>query len=77
VFQIVFSASPERLAEAGWELGGSNTRLLTPEAGSESRIQKSESRMKVAAAFSILTSEFWIRSSGNLQVRCVRSSSFQ
>ena len=32
VFQIVFSASPERLAEAGWELGGSNMRLLTPEA---------------------------------------------
>ena len=31
VFQIVFSASPERLAEAGWELGGSNMRLLTPE----------------------------------------------
>ena len=22
VFQIVFSVSPERLAEAGWELGG-------------------------------------------------------
>jgi hypothetical protein len=32
VFQIVFSASPERLAEAGWELGGSNVRLLTPAA---------------------------------------------
>jgi hypothetical protein len=32
MFQIVFSASPERLAEAGWELGGSNLRLLTPEA---------------------------------------------
>jgi len=31
VFQIVFSASPERLAEAGWQLGGSNLRLLTPE----------------------------------------------
>lgn len=31
VFQIVVSASPERLVEAGWELGGSNTRLLTPE----------------------------------------------
>jgi hypothetical protein len=31
VFQIVFSVSPERLAEAGWELGGSNMRLLTPD----------------------------------------------
>jgi len=31
VFLIVFSASPERLAEGGWELGGSNLRLLTPE----------------------------------------------
>jgi len=31
VFHIVFSASPERLAEAGWEFGGSNTRLLTPD----------------------------------------------
>ena len=31
VFQIVFSASPERLAEAGWELGGSNVRLLGPD----------------------------------------------
>jgi len=31
VFQIVFCASPERLAEVGWELGSSNMRLLTPE----------------------------------------------
>ncbi|MGB6944448.1 MAG: DUF58 domain-containing protein, partial [Bryobacteraceae bacterium] len=31
VFQIVFSASPDRLAEEGWELAGSNIRLLTPE----------------------------------------------
>jgi uncharacterized protein (DUF58 family) len=31
VFQIVFSSSPERLAAAGWELGGSNTCLLTPD----------------------------------------------
>jgi uncharacterized protein (DUF58 family) len=31
VFLIVFSAAPERLAEAGWELGGGNLRLLTPE----------------------------------------------
>jgi uncharacterized protein (DUF58 family) len=31
VFQIIFSASPELLAEAGWDLEGSNTRLLTPE----------------------------------------------
>jgi hypothetical protein len=30
VFQIVFCASPERLAEAGWELGGGNIRLLSP-----------------------------------------------
>jgi uncharacterized protein (DUF58 family) len=30
VFQIVFSTSPERLAAAGWELGGSNIRLLAP-----------------------------------------------
>jgi uncharacterized protein (DUF58 family) len=34
VFQIVFSTSPERLLEAGWELSGNNTRLLTPEPGS-------------------------------------------
>ena len=31
VFHIVFSASPERLSDAGWEFGGANTRLLTPE----------------------------------------------
>ena len=31
VFQIVFSASPERLSESGWDLGGANLRLLTPE----------------------------------------------
>jgi hypothetical protein len=31
VFQIVFSAVPERLAEAGWELSAGNLRLLTPE----------------------------------------------
>jgi hypothetical protein len=31
VFQIIFSASPERLPEVGWELGGSNFRLLGPE----------------------------------------------
>jgi uncharacterized protein (DUF58 family) len=30
VFQIVFCALPERLAEAGWELSGGNIRLLTP-----------------------------------------------
>jgi uncharacterized protein (DUF58 family) len=32
VFQIIFSASPERLPEAGWELSGSNVRLLGPDA---------------------------------------------
>jgi uncharacterized protein (DUF58 family) len=31
VFHIVFCASPERLAQAGWELDGSNLRLITPE----------------------------------------------
>jgi len=31
VFQIVFSAAPDRLAAAGWELGESNTRLLSPD----------------------------------------------
>jgi uncharacterized protein (DUF58 family) len=31
VFHIVFSAYPERLSEAGWEFGGANTRLLTPD----------------------------------------------
>jgi uncharacterized protein (DUF58 family) len=31
VFHIVFSAYPERLSQAGWELGGANTRLLTPD----------------------------------------------
>jgi uncharacterized protein (DUF58 family) len=31
VFQIVFSATPERLAEAGWAVGSSNLRLLSPE----------------------------------------------
>lgn len=31
VFHIVFSASPERLSAAGWEFGGANTRLLTPD----------------------------------------------
>ncbi len=31
VFQIVVSASPDRLAEAGWDLGGANLRLLTPD----------------------------------------------
>lgn len=31
-FHIVFSASPERLVEAGWQLNGSNLRLLTPDA---------------------------------------------
>ena len=30
VFQIVFSASPQSLAEAGWELSGNNIRLLAP-----------------------------------------------
>lgn len=34
VFHIVFSAAPERLAAAGWELGGSNLRVLTPESDS-------------------------------------------
>jgi len=33
VFQIIFSASPQRLREAGWELGGSNIRLLGPDTG--------------------------------------------
>ena len=33
VFHIIFSASPQRLREAGWELGGSNIRLLGPDAG--------------------------------------------
>jgi len=32
VFQIIFSALPERLAEAGWELGSSNVRLFVPDA---------------------------------------------
>jgi len=31
VFQIIFSVAPERLAEAGWELGASNVRVLGPE----------------------------------------------
>jgi uncharacterized protein (DUF58 family) len=31
VFQIVFSAAPDRLVEAGWELAGGNLRLLTPD----------------------------------------------
>jgi uncharacterized protein (DUF58 family) len=31
VFQIIFSASPERLPAAGWELSGSNVRLLSPD----------------------------------------------
>jgi hypothetical protein len=30
VFQIVFSASPQSLADAGWELSGNNIRLLAP-----------------------------------------------
>jgi hypothetical protein len=30
VFQIVFSAWPQGLAEAGWELTGNNIRLLAP-----------------------------------------------
>jgi len=30
VFHVVLSASPERLAEAGWELSGNNIRLITP-----------------------------------------------
>ncbi|HLG97784.1 MAG TPA: DUF58 domain-containing protein [Bryobacteraceae bacterium] len=34
VFQIVFSAAPERLTEVGWELDSGNLRLLTPELGS-------------------------------------------
>src|SRR5581483_5008741 len=37
VFQIVFTASPERLRAAGWELGRNNTRLLTPEPEALSR----------------------------------------
>lgn len=32
VFQIVFSASPESLAKAGWDLAGNNIRVLAPEA---------------------------------------------
>lgn len=31
VFQIVFSASPDKLARAGWELGGHHIRLLAPD----------------------------------------------
>jgi len=31
VFHIVFSASPERLTQAGWQLSRNNLRLLTPE----------------------------------------------
>src|SRR5271170_4387662 len=31
VFQIVFSAAPERLVEVGWDLDAGNLRLLTPE----------------------------------------------
>lgn len=31
VFQVVFSASPQRLAEAGWQLDANNARVLTPE----------------------------------------------
>lgn len=31
VFHIVFSASPERLIQAGWEFGGANTWLITPQ----------------------------------------------
>lgn len=31
VFQIVFSACPDRLVESGWEFGDRNTRLLAPE----------------------------------------------
>ena len=31
VFQVVFSASPERLRNSGWDLNASNVRLLTPE----------------------------------------------
>lgn len=31
VFQIVFSAAPDRLVEAGWELSGENLRLLSPD----------------------------------------------
>ena len=30
VFQIVFSASPQALADAGWELSSNNIRLLAP-----------------------------------------------
>ena len=32
VFQIVFSASPDRLTEAGWQLSRNNLRLFTPDA---------------------------------------------
>ena len=32
VFQLVFSASPERLTQTGWQLSRNNLRLLTPEA---------------------------------------------
>ena len=31
VFQIIFSACPQRLADAGWDLNGSNTRFLGPD----------------------------------------------
>lgn len=31
VFHVVFSASPQTLAEAGWDLNGVNVRVLTPE----------------------------------------------
>jgi uncharacterized protein (DUF58 family) len=32
VFHIVFSTSPERLTESGWQLSRNNLRLLTPDA---------------------------------------------
>lgn len=31
VFQVVFSASPDRLAEAGWNLDEPNVRVLGPD----------------------------------------------
>ncbi len=31
IFQVVFSAAPERLADSGWDLGESNVRLLGPD----------------------------------------------
>jgi len=44
VFHIVFSASPERLTQAGWQLSRNNLRLLTPEA-SASAVSASSTKL--------------------------------